>query len=167
MTKIAIVDEDDTVIGAEERMAARERGLIHRIVRVFVVNNQGQILLQKRNEALNDNPGKWDQSVGGHVDEGEDYVAAATREASEELGIEVQNLVNLGKFYIERPAPGGMVKRFQTVFRCEWNGPVNFDVSEVSEVKWFTIEDVDTWLARSPDDFTKNFTVAYGLLKHK
>lgn len=165
MARIAIVDEDDTIIGSEDRDVVRRKGLRHRIVRVFVVNDQGQVLLQKRNEQLQDNPGKWDQSVGGHVDAGEDYITAAARETQEELGIKVSDFVSLGKFYIERPAPGGTVRRFQTVFTCKWNGLVRFDQAEVSAVQWFTIAEIDAWLAKSPDDFTKNFKAAFDLLK--
>lgn len=165
MTKITIVDKDDNVIGSEERDVVREKGLIHRIVRVFVVNHEGKVLLHKRNGQLKDNPGKWDQSVGGHVDADEGYLAAARRETSEELGIRVDDFISLGKFYVERPAPGGTVRRFQTVFKCNWNDTVKYDKSEIAEVRWFTINEVDAWLTKSPEDFTKNFALAFSLLK--
>lgn len=165
MVKIAIVDEDDNVIGSEERDIVREKGLIHRIVRVFVVNDEGKVLLHKRSKQLKDNPGKWDQSVGGHVDENEDYISAARRETSEELGIDIDDFKSLGKFYVERPAPGGTVRRFQAVFECKWNGSVKYDKSEITEIKWFTIKEIDDWLNVSPGDFTKNFASAFSLLK--
>ena len=165
MARITIVDKDDNVIGAEERDVVRTKGLRHRIVRVFAVNADGKVLLHKRSGDLKDTPGKWDQSVGGHVDKGEDYLTAAKRETSEELGIKVDEFISLGKFYVERPAPGGMVRRFQTVFRCNWNGPVKYDRAEIAEVKWFSIDEIDTWLGKSPEDFTKNFGPAFSLLK--
>lgn len=165
MAKITIVDADDNVVGSEERDIVRERGLIHRIVRVFVVNAEGKVLLQKRSDQLKDNPGKWDQSAGGHVDANEDYITAAKRETAEELGIQISDLRSLGKFYIERPAPGGTVRRFQTVFVGTWDGPVDYDKSEVADVAWFSVKEVDDWLARSPDDFTRNFAAAFSLLK--
>lgn len=153
--KITIVDNKDKVIGSEERDIARQQGLAHRIVRVFVLNDYGQVLLHKRSKKLKDNPGKWDQSAGGHVDEGEDYAIAAKRETSEELGIEINDFISLGKFYIERPALGGIVRRFQTVFKCQWNGSINYNKSEIVEIKWVTIEEIDNWLKTSPEDFTK------------
>ena len=84
MAKIAIVDENDHIIGAAERSEVRAKGLRCRIARVFLINSDGKILLTRRSENQNDMPGAWDQSVGGHVDEGEDYLAAAQRETFEE-----------------------------------------------------------------------------------
>ncbi|HSX35683.1 MAG TPA: NUDIX domain-containing protein [Patescibacteria group bacterium] len=165
MSRITVVDENDKVVGAEEREVVRQKGLIHRIARVFVINNDGRVLLQRRSLALQDNPGKWDQSVGGHVDEGEDYLTAAKRETLEELGISVDDFKELGKFYVERPAPGGTVRRFQTVFSCVWDGAVDYDKSEVNEVRWFSVTEIDDWVAKSPEDFTKNFARAFTLLK--
>lgn len=165
MARITIVDKEDSVLGSEERDVVREKGLIHRIVRIFVVNDKGEILLHRRNNRLKDNPGKWDQSAGGHVDGGEDYLSAAKRETAEELGIKIDNFICLGKFYIERPIPGGTVRRFQTVFKCKWNDDVEFDESEISEVHWFTVKEIDDWLAKSPEDFTKNFMPAFSLFK--
>src|SRR3954468_22149160 len=109
MTRITIVDKHDNVVGAEEQHIAREKGLIHRIARIFVLNKEGAVLIQKRSSQMQDNSGKWDQSAGGHVDEGEDYRVAAKRETQEELGITVNDLQQVGKFYVERPAPGGRV----------------------------------------------------------
>lgn len=167
MPKITIVDEADNVIGAAERSAARSEGLRHRIVRIFVLNHDNMVLLHRRNPALTDSPNKWDQSAGGHVDEGEDYLAAAKRETYEELGITVDEFVSLGKFYIERPAPGGIVRRFQTVFTCKWDSEFVYDESEIVEVKWFSVDEIATWIQTDPDDFTKNFAAAFELLKQQ
>ena len=161
MIKNTIVDTNDKVIGAEYRDVVRTKGLIHRIVRIFIINNNGKILLQKRRSDLKDNPGKWDQSVGGHVDEAESYQDAAQRETNEELGIKINKFIKIGYFYIERPDKYGYIRRFQTIFVGRWNGPVKFEVSEIAEVKWFTAKQIDEWLNKSPNDFTKNFGVAF------
>jgi isopentenyldiphosphate isomerase len=165
MAKITVVDKDDKVIGSEERDVARKKGLRHRIARVFVVNTEGKILLQKRSIQLKDSPGKWDQSAGGHVDEGEDYMTAAIRETAEELGIRVSGLRELGKFYVERPGSGGVVRRFHTVFACKCDSPIKYDKAEVADVTWLSVSEVNAWLQTSPEDFTKNFASAFSLLK--
>jgi isopentenyl-diphosphate delta-isomerase type 1 len=161
---IAIVDENDLVVGAETRSVARKRGLRHRIVRVFLINSNGQILLQQRSLELTDSPGKWDQSVGGHVDEGEGYDQAAIREAYEELGIQITELRNLGKIYIERSSPDGYIRRFQTVFTTRYDGELHPNMEEVAQVRWFSIREITDWHTARPDDFTRNFIKAFALL---
>jgi len=61
--------------------------LVHRAVHVLVVNAAGELLLQKRSARKDIQPGKWDTSVGGHLEPGESYFAAALREMREELGL--------------------------------------------------------------------------------
>lgn len=46
--KIAIANENDEIIGAEERKLAIEKSLICRVVRLLLFNSQGQVFLQKR-----------------------------------------------------------------------------------------------------------------------
>ena len=53
-------------------------------VNVLLVNARGEVLLQRRREDK-ENGGRWDKTVGGHVDEGETFDEAAVREAGEEL----------------------------------------------------------------------------------
>lgn len=60
--------------------------LVHRVVHVLVFNSKGELLLQKRSLTRDVAPGKWDTSVGGHINPGEDPLEAARREMKEELG---------------------------------------------------------------------------------
>ncbi len=83
-----VVDEQDRVIGVAGRRDIHEKGLLHRAVHVFVVDQQQGIYLQKRAWHKDEHPGKWDSSASGHVDSGESYVDAARRELEEELGFE-------------------------------------------------------------------------------
>ena len=48
MSKIVIVDENDEVIGSEDKEIAFQKGLIRRIVRIFVFNSKGELFLQRR-----------------------------------------------------------------------------------------------------------------------
>lgn len=47
-------------------------GLRHKAVALFIINNKGQVLLQKRSVKKKMWPGMWDLSTGGHVKSGED-----------------------------------------------------------------------------------------------
>ena len=61
--------------------------LLHPVVHLHVFNSKGELLLQKRSANKDIQPNKWDTSVGGHVDYGEEIETALLRESAEELGI--------------------------------------------------------------------------------
>ena len=94
-----IVDEDDRIIGQATRDEVHGNpGLIHRVVHILVFNRSNDIYLQKRSKNKDVQPGKWDTSVGGHVDKDESYKDAAVREMEEELGIKGVPLKFLYKY---------------------------------------------------------------------
>jgi isopentenyldiphosphate isomerase len=87
---LEIVDEEGRVVGLAPRSRCHgDPSLRHRSVHVFVRDRSGRIYLQKRSLAKDVQPGKWDTSVGGHLDPGEGYDEAAVRELREELGVDL------------------------------------------------------------------------------
>jgi 8-oxo-dGTP pyrophosphatase MutT (NUDIX family) len=82
--RVAVFDALGRPAGAQPRDEAKRSGLAIGAVNLLLVNARGELLLQKR-PADKENAGRWDKSVGGHVDAGEDFDAAAVREAGEEL----------------------------------------------------------------------------------
>lgn len=83
-----LVDEDGRIIGAASRGECHSGSkLLHPVVHLHVFNSKGELYLQKRPMWKDIQPGKWDTSVGGHVDLGESVEIALRREAREELGI--------------------------------------------------------------------------------
>lgn len=84
-----VVDEDGNIVGTATRGECHGGSkLLHPVVHLHVFDGKGDLFLQKRPEWKDIQPGKWDTSVGGHVDLGEDVSSALKREVSEELGIE-------------------------------------------------------------------------------
>lgn len=83
---------DGTCTGAvKERGVAHREGALHATVHTWIVRpNDGSgydVLLQKRSESKDSNPGCYDISSAGHVEAGYDYTESAVRELEEELGI--------------------------------------------------------------------------------
>ncbi len=146
---IQIVDENDKPISAMSIKEAHEKSATHRIVRVMVENPKNKkILLQKRSTQMDTWPDCWDNSAAGHVDAGEDYFTAAKRELREEIGIQTEKLEELGSYYSEDDRGDGIiVKRFNKVYRLFSEvDNFNIDKSEVSEVHWFTLEEIKSLL---------------------
>ncbi|MEX2033394.1 MAG: NUDIX domain-containing protein [Candidatus Colwellbacteria bacterium] len=164
MTKITFVDENDNVIGAGTRKEALEKGIIRRIVQIFLFNSKGELLIQKRSSNVL-GPGKWDESAGGQVDEGEDYHQAAQRELGEELGIKNIPLKGIAKFYAEEISEAAINKRFSMIYRANYDGEINFNKEEISEVRWITLEKLENWMRERPEDFLQGFVKALNVYR--
>jgi hypothetical protein len=82
--RVAVFDAGGRAVGALPREEAKRSGLAVGAVNVLLVNARGEVLLQRRPEDK-ENGGRWDKTVGGHVDAGESFDEAAVREAGEEL----------------------------------------------------------------------------------
>lgn len=88
-----IVNQDGEPTGyVKERNRVHEDGDLHRTSHVWIVrdNNKGglDVLLQKRSENKDSNPGCYDISSAGHIPAGAGYLDSAIRELKEELGID-------------------------------------------------------------------------------
>lgn len=135
---LPVVDENDTVIGSAPRREVHARALRHRAVHAVVVNKAGQVLLQKRSSRKDSHPGWWDISMGGHVDAGEEYDAAARREMREELGIHSAVLEHIAT-RIAAPESGW---EFVRLYECRSEGPFAPAPSEIDEVRWVPVHEL-------------------------
>jgi len=87
--ELNIVDEDDNIIGVEDRDVIHEKGLLHREVHVYFVTPERQIIFQHRAKDKDTFPDLLDATVGGHVEIGDSYEKTAVKEAFEETGISI------------------------------------------------------------------------------
>jgi isopentenyl-diphosphate delta-isomerase type 1 len=155
-----LVDDNDQVIGRSTRNEVHGNPkLLHRVVHVLVFDSLGRLYLQKRADDKDVQPGKWDTSVGGHVDAGEEREAAALRELSEELGIPgtgtAPNLQLLHRYRHENEYESELV----TTWITRWDGPVSIQLSEISDGRFWELEEIDLLSSGVPDSgsFTPNF----------
>ena len=104
-------------------------------ISVFVLNNQGQVLLQKRSANKKYFPNTWALCTG-HVENGETPKEAALRELNEELGVSV-SLKQIFSFSF-----GKFDSQNIYFFYVICNLPVDeFSIQEeeLSEVQWFFV----------------------------
>ncbi len=156
MEMFEIVDEEDRVIGLRPRAECHGNpALVHRVAHVLVVNSDGALLLQKRSRLKDIQPGRWDTSVGGHLDPGEDYLAAARREMREELGLVDLPLTFLYHSRIRNAIESENVGTYLAYF----SGEVCFNPEEIDAVRYWLPQEIEGALGQGV--FTPNFEVEW------
>ena len=76
-------------IGKESRQICHSPnpGFYHKPVWIWIINDKGEVLVQKRAAVKKNDPNKWDMPSAGHVLAGETSIEGAIRETQEELGV--------------------------------------------------------------------------------
>ena len=166
LPSITFVDSHDRIIGYGSKTEALSKGLIHRVVRVFILNSKGELLIQKRSRKV-DVPNRWDQSAAGHVDKNENYKMAAQRECTEEIGLGFVSLREIGKYYSDESTGGKIRKRFNMIYVARYDGHIQYNKEEVSDIKWIMPTELERWMAEKPDDFTLGFLQSFRYFRTK
>ena len=90
MEILDILDKKGNIIGSKERKEIYKDGDIHRTVHIWIINDNNELLVQKRSPKKDTFPNLWAISTAGHVISGETSIFAALRELKEELNLNVK-----------------------------------------------------------------------------
>ena len=155
---IIFVDEEDAPIGSGAREEAWAKGIYVRIVRTIIKDENGRILSQRRSLKKKSYPNRWTDSASGHVDVDDTYESAVARELQEELGIDI-NLKFIGKFASKDVTDGKTILEFNAIYEGSVDSSQQFNLqkSEVSDVRWFDIDDLYKLIKTEPESFTPGF----------
>lgn len=159
---IAILNTKGSYTGSTcLKSEAHKKGLWHPCVHIWLYTKTGDALIQKRSDETEAFPNLWDVSVAGHIGAGENPLAAAQREVSEELGLTLQlnKLCFIGNYSTNIKHHVDFIdKEFNYVYIAELVADVNelvIQPKEVSEVKLITIENLkrEIFTEKSAKDF--------------
>lgn len=155
-----LIDRNGRVTGKALRDVCHQHpGLIHQAVHVIVTNARGELFLQKRSPAKDIQPGKWDTSVGGHLQPGEATEAGARRELAEELGVTADELAPAYRYLWKSDRETERI----SAFTVRHEGPFSLDPQEISEGRFWTIPEIERDL--SPEIFTEQFVSEFPRMK--
>jgi isopentenyldiphosphate isomerase len=155
--RIPIVDENDNLIYYKEKHELLFTE-INRDTGLFIVDENKKILLAKRSSNKKIYPNLWSVAVAGTVEEGETYESNIIKEAKEELGIYDIKPIFLFKYLKENEH-----KRMSGIFKVNIKNEYKFTVEpmEISEIRWFSREELEKLFIENRDMFTPNFTNYY------
>ena len=87
--ELILVDEDDNETGYSSKASCHDgQGVLHRAFSLFLFNDDGELLLQKRSESKRLWPGFWSNSICSHPRRGESMEVATRRRLRDELNVE-------------------------------------------------------------------------------
>jgi len=152
---LILVDEHDNVVGHESKAACHEGdGLLHRAFSIFLFDDRGRLLLQRRSAQKRLWPGYWSNSCCSHPRRGEDDHEAAERRIYEELGVQPP-LRYLFRFrYQARFGEIGAEHELCSIYVARTEATVSVNVNEVAETRHISPEQLDLELREQPAAYT-------------
>lgn len=150
-----VLDENGVKTGEVlPRSEVHKKGLWHRAIVVAIVNDENKILLQQRSMNKEKNAGLWDISVAGHLSSGQDSLAGANREISEEVSVNLGFSVKVKDFRfmtsfrkIQEISENFIERQFYDFFILRQEGLTDENIkmqeSEVQAIKFVTVQELD------------------------
>lgn len=142
LDRVVLVNEQDEVIGQLDKVEAHlGSGKLHRAVSVFLFNQKGELLVQRRSQFKIVAACQWGNTICGNVRPGESYQECAVRRLKEELGITGVELDKIGKLQYQVEFENGYSENeIDTVFVGSFSGRTELNPEEVLTIDWIEFE---------------------------
>jgi isopentenyl-diphosphate Delta-isomerase len=157
---VILVNDRDEQTGTMEKMEAHRKAVLHRAFSVFIFNDKGEMLLQRR--ALNKyhSGGLWTNACCSHPRPGESTADAASRRLREELGFSVR-LSDAFQFVYKASFDNGLTEyEYDHVFIGQYQGLVHPNPDEVGDYCYKHMDEIKSSLLTHPHKYTEWFKIA-------
>lgn len=161
ITEVILVDENDHPVGVMEKMEVHKKALLHRAFSVFIYNNKGEMLLQRRAHKKYHSAGLWSNSCCSHPQPGEETLPAAEKRLFEEMGIQTK-LKKAFDFIYQIPFENGLWEHeLDHVFTGFYEGEITPDSEEVSDYCFQSTEEIKHSMISHPQKYTEWFKIIF------
>ncbi len=148
------------------KLEAHILGLHHLAVSVFLFDDQGRLLVQRRAQTKYHSPGQWANTCCSHPHMGESLAACAARRTTEELGLRepFPFVLHQGRTIdYKADVGGGLIENERVTFftaRVTGKHPVmEPNPAEVAETRWITADMALEEVAKRPETFAPWFRI--------
>jgi isopentenyl-diphosphate delta-isomerase len=151
---VILVDPHDRQIGVEEKQKVHQEGKLHRAFSIFIFNQNGEMLLQKRARHKYHSGGLWTNACCSHPRPGEPVEQAASRRLKEEMGFDCA-LKKAFHFIYKAELDRSVIEHeFDHVFVGKYDGEIRPDPNEVVDYRWLGIDTLKEDVALAPENYT-------------
>ncbi|APA63400.1 isopentenyl-diphosphate Delta-isomerase [Maribacter sp. 1_2014MBL_MicDiv] len=159
--QVILVNQDNEQIGTMPKMEAHEKAVLHRAFSVFIINDNGDIMLQQRAASKYHSPLLWTNTCCSHQRVGESNIEAGKRRLQEEMGFQAE-LKELFSFIYKAPFDNGLTEHeYDHVMLGNFNSEPNINPDEVEAWKWMSPEAVKEDISKYPNDYTAWFKIIF------
>jgi len=126
-----------------------------KVAMLWLVDEDGELLLARRADHKKQDPGLWGPSVTGKLEAGESFEEALVREADEELALKPNTYEPRFLFETDFAHPDGETRQFRVCVAKVPRaiiGELVVDPNEVAEIKWSAIPTIKELLNSSPGE---------------
>ena len=159
---IDICDEQNNLTGEKKMKSEAHRlGLWHRAAHIWIHNSKGEIMIQLRAKDKPLFPNMWDISAAGHVSAGENPATAGSREAMEDIGLDISpDKLHLAKIVKWSDKYNEIINNeFYYVYFLQYDGDIanlKLQDEEVQAIKFIAINELENDLKNHPENYTPN-----------
>ncbi len=166
--ELVLVNANDDAIGYLSKSACHDGdGVLQRAFSLFVFNEAGPLLLQRRAADKRLWGGYWSNSCCSHPRRDEDMASAVGRRLEQELGLRTR-LTFLYKFeYSARFGAAGSEHELCWVYAGVSNTAPVVNTTEVDEWRWVDEPTLDHLLAERSEEFTPWFKLEWQRIKRE
>lgn len=165
--KVVLVDIEDNAIGEMEKLLAHQQGELHRAFSVFIFNDEGALLLQKRAAHKYHGGGLWTNTCCSHPQWSEDITMSAVERLDYEMGIKC-DLKLVYSFIYNEPVENNLIEHeLDYVFIGQTNQNPVLNKDEASDYKWMKTTEILSDINENPSHYTVWFKQAFPELLSK
>lgn len=164
---VILVDKNDTQIGLMSKLDAHKKGILHRAFSVFVLNNNNEIMLQKRAYNKYHSGGLWTNTCCSHQRVGENSIEAGKRRLLEEMGFETELKIITSFIYKVEFENGLTEHEFDYLLIGKYLKSPVINKQEVADWKWMKVELIADDIKLNPNNYTSWFKIIFDKFQNK
>lgn len=158
---VVLVNQLDEEIGLMPKMEAHEKAILHRAFSVFIMNKNGETMLQQRAQHKYHSPSLWTNTCCSHQRQGETNLEAGKRRLQEEMGFKT-DLKELFWFIYKAPFDNGLTEHeLDHVMIGYYDDLPVINKDEVADWKWMSPAKIKKDIMDNPQTYTVWFKIIF------
>ena len=163
--EVILVNENDDVMGFEDKLVAHQKGLMHRAISILIFNSKGEWLIQRRALDKYHSGGLWTNTCCSHPYPNESTQASAERRLMEEMGMATKLSFLFDFRYCVELDNELTENELDHVFIGKTENEPILNPEEACDYKYISTHDLENDLKEHPEKYTEWFKIIFDKMK--